>query len=189
MLQCSSLLHYIQKDFITLTACQKKRKILSSFVYLSHTSTGSAAASTLHSPGQDPHVSLSGSGASSPAPPTTNSTSGSFITLAVPSSLAPIVVTLAGSLLYAGALHRGNPSQDTWDSQKGEGYGKRIGRGKGNYALTSFPLSFWTPWNHFGIRRSAARTVVTELVSLWRQTFMGDKKGACHIFYLAETFF
>lgn len=101
------LLHYGLKDFITLSVCQKllwKNHI--SFVSVS----GDRAYTSLprhNSPGQHPCAGLSGPAAK---PPSTTSTSGSFITLtlAVPSSFAPATVILAGSSLRAGASHGGS---------------------------------------------------------------------------------
>lgn len=111
----------------------------------------SAASTSLprhNSPGQHPRASPSGSWCQTPPlqrPTAASSTSGSFITLAMSSSIAPVTVILAGSSLCGEASHGGNRFLDyepdvsgRMGTQKGE---ERISEGEGNYALTSFPLS------------------------------------------------
>lgn len=83
----------------------------------------------------------------------TPGTSGSFITLAMTSFIAPVTVILAGSSLHVGASHGGNCFLDSepgvckrrLGTQKAGGYQERV-RQRGKSALTSFPLSVSWPW-------------------------------------------
>lgn len=67
----------------------------------------------------------------------------------MPSSIAPVTVILAGSSLCVGASHRGNHLLDyepdvsalTHGNTKGRRISREKARERGNYALTSFPLS------------------------------------------------
>lgn len=98
-------------------------------------------------------ASPSGPGADPLAPPpATSSTSGSFITPAMPSTIAPVTVILAGSSLYAGASNGGNhylnyepDVSGRLGTQKGEGYRERISEGEGK--LCSHFLSFICSWS------------------------------------------
>lgn len=146
-----SLFRYDLKDFITLSVCQK---LLWKITFLSL--LGEQGCNE-----QSPLLSLDTiarvcvpvpAPLPTPSQPTqaTSSTSGSFITLtlAVPSSFAPVTVISAGSSLCAGASHGGsrflNYEPDVsgrMGNAKGEGYREGLKEGVGNNALTSCPLS------------------------------------------------
>lgn len=98
-----------------------------------------------------PRASPSAPAASSPTlllHPATSSTSGSFITLAMPSSIAPVAVILAGSSLRAEGQPRGQSfprlrARRLWThgNTKGRGGNKR-GRGETMLSLPFYYLFF-----------------------------------------------